>query len=926
MKRFLLCLIAAACLLAVGYPVIRTTELGSCLAYAAAGFRAIANERDSRFFGKVSEDTARCRGGEDAVRWRASPWVDWQMYRSAGDRRAKGFVSWLGPFAPDQRGLRGALLDFEYQRIELLRFNLFDNSGTYEEYFRDGRSNGKLQRQWPQFRLPADHPSYIQAGGEGSQKCSGELIRFRTLDGICNDLVNPLMGATGQPFARNVEFAETFPELGAEAIVRNRHGSRIGPLKPDPQVISRKLFTRFQSAPERCNEGRGLLGHSSKAHCDYHKAPHLNVLAAFWIQFMTHDWFSHLAEGANQPHLMAMGCTAEHATGADEPISERELKKLGCRHGDRIDTAIFAEASRPNTFKHDTREYLSRAYKTTPNNVTAWWDASQIYGYDARSRARLKRDPRDGAKLLLQTPPERSLEPMGYLPLLKPADARNLQWQGQEAAAFPDNWNVGLSFFHNVFAREHNLFVEHFRATAKRIPDDDSGLRNPAQHSQRIPYKEVTDDDLFEVARLVIAAEIAKIHTIEWTPQLLYNEPLHLAMNANWSGLLEKQPLVSAALEKVLRRLAKDGKNTQWFSAFAAGPGIFGLGNNQSDFNAGVNHFGSPFNFPEEFINAYRLHALLPDLIEYRDLAVDSHRIHAKIPLADTLRGKATAAMRQRGIANWALSLGRQRMASLTLQNHPLFLQNLEMPRLKSATGRIDALALDIIRDRERGIPRYNEFRRQYGLRQLTSFDDFIDPRLPADSAQRKEQESLIMLLREIYGQHRCDTEKVITNAQNNDDRTRINDCLGKPHGSLVDNIEDVDALVGWLAEFVRPHGFAISETQFQVFMLNASRRLFSDRFFTSSFRAEFYSHLGVNWVNDNGPDGKIKERGKPNGHEMAVSPLKSVLLRTIPEIKQELEPVINVFDPWARDRGEYYSLQWKPRPGAETDPAFSER
>jgi hypothetical protein len=142
----------------------------------------------------------------------------------------------------------------------------------------------------------------------------------------------------------------------------------------------------------------------------------------------------------------------------------------------------------------------------------------------------------------------------------------------------------------------------------------------------------------------------------------------------------------------------------------------------------------------------------------------------------------------------------------------------------------------------------------------------------------------------------------------------------------LVDNIEDVDALVGWLAEFVRPHGFAISETQFQVFMLNASRRLFSDRFFTSSFRAEFYSHLGVNWVNDNGPDGKIKERGKPNGHEMAVSPLKSVLLRTIPEIKQELEPVINVFDPWARDRGEYYSLQWKPRPGAETDPAFSER
>ncbi len=34
-------------------------------------------------------------------------------------------------------------------------------------------------------------------------------------------------------------------------------------------------------------------------------------------------------------------------------------------------------------------------------------------------------------------------------------------------------------------------------------------------------------DELFEVARLVVAAEIAKIHTIEWTTQLLYDEPLY---------------------------------------------------------------------------------------------------------------------------------------------------------------------------------------------------------------------------------------------------------------------------------------------------------------------------------------------------------------------------------------------------------------
>ena len=117
--------------------------------------------------------------------------------------------------------------------------------------------------------------------------------------------------------------------------------------------------------------------------------------------------------------------------------------------------------------------------------------------------------------------------------------------------------------------------------------------------------------------------------------------------------------------------------------------------------------------------------------------------------------------------------------------------------------------ALDIIRDRERGVPRFNEFRRQYGLKQLASFNDFIDVR-EKDPAKRAEQERLVQILREVYGQHRCDASKIITEAQVNDDGTKINDCLGHANGSMVDNIEDVDTVVGWLAEFARPHGFEI--------------------------------------------------------------------------------------------------------------------
>ncbi len=105
-----------------------------------------------------------------------------------------------------------------------------------------------------------------------------------------------------------MEFASTFPDLGRNELARNRHGDRLGLLKPDPQVISRKLFTRAQSHPEDATQDRACRATRSTANCDYKARVQFNVLAAFWIQFMTHDWFSHLEEGHNQPELMPTGC------------------------------------------------------------------------------------------------------------------------------------------------------------------------------------------------------------------------------------------------------------------------------------------------------------------------------------------------------------------------------------------------------------------------------------------------------------------------------------------------------------------------------------------------------------------------------------------------------------------------------------------
>jgi hypothetical protein len=90
----------------------------------------------------------------------------------------------------------------------------------------------------------------------------------------------------------------------------------------------------------------------------------------------------------------------------------------------------------------------------------------------------------------------------GYLPVFQPGDPFQPQWAGQESVAFPDNWSIGLSFYHNLFAREHNSFVDEFRKEGAKSPNSDSGLRNPSDPARVIHNKDVTPDELFEVARL----------------------------------------------------------------------------------------------------------------------------------------------------------------------------------------------------------------------------------------------------------------------------------------------------------------------------------------------------------------------------------------------------------------------------------------
>ena len=952
-------------ILFAGWIVIDPT-VADCRSMAARGIPGLADEPEDRFLGKVRFDTGDCRGGEKFQAYRDTPWVDWTNYWNTGDKRSQSGSSYkpitvIGEhLTRDGRGLDGALLDLERQRVELIKFNLFDNY-TFEEYMRGrGERNGRVLDYWPEMRLAAGHPAYEAVGGDAEQQvCGGDLIRHRTVTGICNDMINPAMGATGMEFSRNAAFDQTFPRLEKNELAANRHDGRINLMTPDPQVISRVLLTREQSDPEACAAGHGTQ-------CDYKKAPFFNVLAAYWIQFMTHDWFSHLEEGHNSTRLVSMGCRTHRVNNEVVPLSPEDAKALGCNRDAKEYGSLYAQTSDPGSFEVDGRTYLDRAYKTTRNTVTAWWDASQIYGYSDLSRQRVKRDPDDMAKLLLTSIDARvqAGDDGGYLPVFNECadgsaactpDPINPKWAGQEAVAFPENWSIGMSFYHNLFTREHNAFVDAFRAQAEKTPEADSGLRHPDRVDQAIAFQDVTDDELFEIGRLVVAAMIAKIHTIEWTTQLLYNEPLRTAMFSNWQGLLHGHDETKRIVEEFseeLRQSEDPFEANLIYSIISSGTGIVGTGTTNVPgsmpdvrySNGGVNHFGSPFNFPEEFISVYRLHPLLPDLLEMRDVG-DPNAIQNSMPIIDTFRYKATPVMHAHGIENFALSMGRQRLGALALQNHPQFLQNLEMlARPAGPTKTVDVIALDVLRDRERGIPRFNEFRRQIGLKQLTSFDDFVDQHLvlkgergeltETEALALADQRKLAGLLRDVYGTHVCDASKIISNAQSlpatgararplGSGEVMPNDCLGHPDGSVVDNVEDIDTIVGYLAETTRPHGFAISETQFQIFIINASRRLFSDRFFTSSFRPEYYTQFGIDWVMNSGPDMRM-EAGKVNGHRQEVMPLKRVLMRNLPGLSDQLEPVVNAFDPWARDRGRYYSLAWEPIPAAADDPAFA--
>jgi hypothetical protein len=542
------------------------------------------------------------------------------------------------------------------------------------------------------------------------------VSHYRTADGSWNNLQDPKEGAAGTRFPRNVDNAAVTPATDEEL------------LAPNPRTISRRLLRRSDEMVE---------------------VPFLNLLAASWIQFQNHDWITH---GEN-----VTTDVIEVPLDEDDPIRRRYRQ-----------TKMFVARTQPDPTRRNGDEETPITFI---NEVTHWWDGSQIYGSDQATQDRLRSGV--GGRLTLADD--------GTLPLDR---------HGVEDTGMVRNWWVGLAMLHNLFAREHNAICDHL---ADHHPDWD-------------------DDRLFNVARLVNAAVMAKIHSVEWTPAILPNRGLDLALNSNWYGMLTY-------------RFRKGDRRKTVARYNVANPELGGVVGNRLD------RHGSPYGLTEEFVEVYRLHSLLPETMHLRRHA-DGAELE-QIPFVATRQAGSAKVTGRVGMASLFYSFGNQHPGALVLNNFPRFMQELSIP----GNPVFDMGAVDILRARERGVPRYNEFRRQLGLMPIRSFGDLTD------------DEDAVAAISAVYG----------------------------------DDVEALDLLVGTLAEAHRPTGFGFGETMFQIFILNATRRLQADRFYTDDYREEVYSAEGLAWVDR--------------------TSFKDVILRHHPELAATgLANVKNAFEPWDAD------------------------
>jgi hypothetical protein len=286
------------------------------------------------------------------------------------------------------------------------------------------------------------------------------LTLTRSIDGSGNNLTDSALGSVGEHLLRGSPGAPDPTMTGyADDISEPARGT-----EPSPRVISNTISVQSETMPS----ARGL-----------------SAMLWYWGQWIDHDLsLTHIGSSESLPIQVP----------ADDP------------HFDPSGTGTATIDFDRSKYDVTTGDHLGNPRQQV-NEISAWIDASNVYGSDpVRARALQELDIHGAAtgRLRVTSTAVGDLLPYNTIGLenasLPMQNSADLFLAGDIRA----NEQAGLTAMHTLFAREHNRLADQFAALDPLL----------------------TGDEIYERARKVVGAELQQITYNEFLPALLGNGAL----------------------------------------------------------------------------------------------------------------------------------------------------------------------------------------------------------------------------------------------------------------------------------------------------------------------------------------------------------------------------------------------------------------
>lgn len=324
---------------------------------------------------------------------------------------------------------------------------------------------------------------------------------FRTIDGSCNNLRNPLFGLAGTPLQRIIEPAEYTPNIKKNTKDNPRKATGGGEL-PSARLVSNTVFTDGVSSDR-----------------DF---THLLMQVG---QFLDHDLTHVPAESGNEDNSTC----CEGPTGFVFPSRIKDESRCFPIEVPRIDPIWGPRGSRgvDRTCMEFARAVIAppldcrAGQREQRNEITHWMDMSQLYGSSEEELEHLRNSKEEHLLLVTSTSTNQRTLSRALLPRCltqSRAEIRLLDNEDRESVEICETCQRGgnlnkcffagdvrineqpaLATMHTIWVREHNRIAEALLILRPREPKK----------------------DIFQEARRIVIAEWQHIVYQEWLPIIL---------------------------------------------------------------------------------------------------------------------------------------------------------------------------------------------------------------------------------------------------------------------------------------------------------------------------------------------------------------------------------------------------------------------